>query len=246
MLSPPPNANEVRVLEADPDLAGALAADQIPIATQRVCARTEVLAPGLWTPRFGGGRLLGLLVLEGMICRSVEMADRSSAELLGGGDLLRPWRDDAVATTVPSESEWRVLEPTTVAILGERFARAIAPWPELTAELLDRAIRRSRSQAAFAAISHMTRVDVRLLLAFWHFAERWGRVTPDGVVVRLPITHETLGTLIGARRPSVTTGLGVLADDGLVRPLLRGEWLLTHRAAARVDTLGARAASLAA
>jgi DNA-binding transcriptional ArsR family regulator len=76
----------------------------------------------------------------------------------------------------------------------------------------------------------MTRVDQRLLLLFWHFAERWGRVRPEGVVVQLPLTHETLGALIGARRPSVTSALSALAEQGLVEPVERGEWLLTESA----------------
>ena len=229
------------MLEVDPDLGAGLAPDQLPLATQRVCAPTRVLEIGPWDPRLAERPLLGLLVLDGLICRSVEMMDRSSTELLGSGDVVRPWRHDGEDSLVPSRAEWRVVERATVALLDERFARAASPWPGIGAELLDRLIRRSRSQAIFATISHMTRVDARLLLAFSHFAERWGRVTPDGIVVRLPLTHEALGTLIGARRPSVTTALGALAADGLVRPLLRGEWLLTHRASAQLGASATRA-----
>jgi CRP-like cAMP-binding protein len=42
-------------------------------------------------------------------------------------------------------------------------------------------------------------------------------VHADGVHLNLPVTHETLGNLIAARRPSVSAALGGLAERGLVR-----------------------------
>ena len=80
-------------------------------------------------------------------------------------------------------------------------------------------------------------MEHRLLLAFWYFAERWARVRADGLLVRLPLTHEQLGALIGARRPSVTTALSGLAAQGLLVPGRRGEWLLTAAARDRLDGL---------
>jgi CRP/FNR family transcriptional regulator, cyclic AMP receptor protein len=233
-----PGVTEVRVLEADPDLGARLSPERASTATERLCARVESIDPGPWDPRLISDTGLGLLVLDGLICRGVSIADRSSAELLGAGDLLRPWQD-ADGGVLPCQVHWRVLERVRLAILDQRFSAAIAPWPEVSAELVDRAIRRSRWQSVFATISHMTRVDVRLLLAFWHFADRWGRVTSEGVVIRLPLTHEAIGTLIGARRPSVTTGLRALANRGLLKPLVRGEWLLTGGASALLDALWA-------
>ena len=42
------------------------------------------------------------------------------------------------------------------------------------------------------------------------------KVTPAGVHVELGLTHEQLGRLVGARRPSVTTALGALRAAGLL------------------------------
>lgn len=234
-----PARADVRVLEADPDLAAPLPPDQVPIATRRVSAQAVALEAGPWEPSRAKGTCLGLLVLDGLISRTVRIAERSSTELLGSGDLLRPWQGQAEGGLVPAGVEWRVLERTRVAVLDERFIASAAPWPAITAELFGRAVQRSRWQSVFATISHMTRVEARLLYAFWHFADRWGRVTPHGVVIRLPLTHEAIGTLIGARRPTVTTALSALAERGVLTPVLRGEWLLTGEASARLDALRA-------
>ena len=41
-------------------------------------------------------------------------------------------------------------------------------------------------------------------------------MTPDGVVVPLQLTHEALGQLVGARRPTVTLALKMLCDRGAI------------------------------
>jgi hypothetical protein len=57
-------------------------------------------------------------------------------------------------------------------------------------------------------------------------AERWGRVTPDGVLLPLTLSHRMLGQLIGARRPTVSTALGALTRAGEVSRRMDGGWLL--------------------
>jgi CRP/FNR family cyclic AMP-dependent transcriptional regulator len=57
-------------------------------------------------------------------------------------------------------------------------------------------------------------VEDRVLALLWHLAERWGRMTPEGVVVPLCLTHETLGRLAGAARPTVSLALGELTKRG--------------------------------
>ena len=227
----------VRLLDEDPDLAAALPADEQAVAARAAVARTYLLGTGDWTPPTawaGSASTLGLLVLDGLVMRSLELGDRCSTELLGDGDLLRPWQRDTEEAMLACSVRWRVLEPTRVAVLDARFGVATAPWPQIGAAIVGRALRRSRSQGVLAAISHVNRVDDRLVLAVWYFAERWGRVGPEGVAVRLPLTHEQLGAVIGARRPSVTTALSSLAAQGILVPRRRGEWLLTPAARRRI------------
>jgi hypothetical protein len=50
-------------------------------------------------------------------------------------------------------------------------------------------------------------------------------VTLDGVVVPVRLTHEMIGRLVGAHRPSVTTALTQLTRTGRIRRLPHG-WLL--------------------
>ncbi len=57
---------------------------------------------------------------------------------------------------------------------------------------MDRLVLRSRWLAFHLAVCHMRRIETRLLIVLWYFADRWGRVTREGVGIRLPITHALL------------------------------------------------------
>ena len=57
---------------------------------------------------------------------------------------------------------------------------------------------------------------MRLALLLWHLAARWGKVEPGGIRLALPLTHQLLGRLVGAERPSVSHALARLAHAGLV------------------------------
>jgi hypothetical protein len=161
-----------------------------------------------------------------VIARAVTLGSRTRAELVGAGDVVRPGDPGDGDALVPCEVAWTVVEPVRAAVLNRRFAAAIAPWPELAAALLERAVARSRRQSLSFAVSAIPRVDLRLLVLLWHLAERWGRVAPDGVVVPIRLTHELLAALVAARRPSVTTALTGMARRGLVTRRETGEWVL--------------------
>lgn len=219
----------MRLLGLDADLAAAVSDDELSLATQNVLAPVERIEPGPWDARVRDSTgCVGLLVIEGLLTRDVSYAGLRSRELLGSGDLLRPWDVEDPPFPLQPQSSWTVMEPTTLARLDRRFLQIGARWPELVEEVLHRTLYRSRWLAVRLAIGSITRVDQRLLLFFWHVAGRWGRVGTDGTIIPLALTHETLAELVGARRPSVTSALTELRergelerrDDGWV---LRGE-----------------------
>jgi CRP-like cAMP-binding protein len=77
-------------------------------------------------------------------------------------------------------------------------------------------VSRSRSFALSLAITQLVGVELRILALLWHVAERWGTREADGIVLPVRMTHELLGSLISAQRPTVTRALGHLLDDGRV------------------------------
>jgi CRP-like cAMP-binding protein len=218
----------VAVLEVDPELGAGLDAED------RRHARYEALAPLVqaevgewaWTPAESDlSSHLGLLVLDGLLTRTEHIAELHHyhyTEFLGAGDVLRPW----ISSRHESQSSWQVLTPARIAVLDPDFTLRISRWPEIPAALLDRAIGRSRSLGATLAIHRAVRVQDRVQLMLWHLANRWGHVTPAGTVLPIPLTHEALTRLIGARRSPVTVALRDLERRGLVQRGSDRSWLL--------------------
>src|ERR671927_191822 len=222
-------ADMVRLLDADPDLGTLLSEPRREQAERELVVRTHRLPVGPWdVSRLAGATAdhVGLLILNGVLSRELIVADHVSAELLGPGDLVRPWQPASRAGLLPVDAVWSVLSPLTVAVLDRRFAAEVARYPEVTATLFDRLSERSMRLATTQAISQLTRVDRRLKALFWHLAERWGRVSGDGVIVPLALTHRILGQLVGARRPTVSTALSELAEREELTRRPDGSWLL--------------------
>ena len=185
------------------------------------------IAKGDWDPgvRYREPDGFGLFLLSGFVVRRVGRAGRFGAELLGPGDLLRPWQSVGAFASRPFDPVWSVVAPAELALLDAAFARRAAPYPTVAVQLVDRAMLRSRHLALALAIVQQPRVDRRLHWLFWHLADRWGRTGPDGVTIEVPLTHSLLGELVAARRPSVTTALSNLAAEGKVERD-GGSWLL--------------------
>jgi CRP/FNR family transcriptional regulator, cyclic AMP receptor protein len=221
----------VNVLDEDPDLGEFLTPGRLSRATAHARAATRDLERGDWNQdrwslavRAGAG----LLVLDGLLLRRVGMDGRFGAELLGAGDLLRPWqREDAIAS-IPRNSGWRVLRPTRLAVLDLDFTKRIAAYPEVQGQLVARALRRARYLAVNMAIVQQPKVETRLNMLLWHLADRWGTVRPEGVLMPLTLTHEVLSELLAARRPTVSAALAALDRRGSASRLDSG-WLLRGR-----------------
>jgi CRP/FNR family transcriptional regulator, cyclic AMP receptor protein len=217
----------VSLVEEDPDLLKGFDQSTAEAIRRAADVRVMELESGPWR----GGKhpptpTYGLFVLDGVVSRGVVIHGRRSAELLGPGDILRPAASDDVDSSIEFDVAWEMLEPTRLALLDRDFAAAVAPWPEFTAAVMDRIMRRAHALAFHLAVSHLKLVETRLLVILWYYADRWGRVTPGGVLLPVRMTHSLLARVVGARRPSVSTALGRLQERGFLERTENGQWLL--------------------
>jgi len=217
------------LLELDPDLGRLLTPDRARQAAAELGVRVTRVSRGLWDAErlsHAHPEHVGLLMLDGVLAREVLIADTVSTELLGAGDVVRPWHDGGEARLLIHEVRWTVLADVRLAVLDRRFASRLARFPEVNAMLIERLTDRAQRVAVSQAISQLTGVDRRLLALFWHLAERWGRMTAHGVAVPMALSHRVLAQLVGARRPTVSTALADLAERGELTRRDDGTWLL--------------------
>jgi hypothetical protein len=219
----------VQVFACDPDLLAGV--DRVAAARLRRHGRARAVHVdrGRWlrAPRTAGPADLGLLVTDGYLLRQVRVGACSSAEVLGPGDVLRPWDRPAEEDLLTTRLTWHALQPATLAVLDARFMAAVAQHaPSVTAALLGRATARAWSLGVCLAVATVARADERLLLLFRHLADRFGRMTPAGVVVPPPLTHAAIAQMTGLQRPSASTALGRLSRRGVLVRRPDATWLL--------------------
>jgi CRP/FNR family transcriptional regulator, cyclic AMP receptor protein len=187
----------VALLDEDPELGSALEPEELEEARRLLVVPVVVREVGPWDI---GADLaepsLGLLLLDGLVTVNVVLGDRVASQLAGPGDVLQlPAVPDSL---LPVAVGHHVSEQAKLAVLDRRFIAGIRRWPALLLALHERQRVQERRQAVHSAIGKLRRVEDRILALLWHLAERWGRVTADGVVVPLALTHEMIGRLAGA------------------------------------------------
>ena len=197
--------------------------------------RAELSAISLPVVRIGRGsfRLDSVLgpqnafaatVLDGIVVYAVTIGDQSGIQLLGPGDLLvlpgddvpPPWLDNCA---------YRAVAPTRLALLGNEFLWVSRRVPEVARALHESTGDQIQRLSGQLVICQLPRVEQRVLAMMWLLAQSWGQVTTGGIRLPLALTHETIGALVGARRPTVTLALRKLTEEGSIIHQDTG-WLL--------------------
>jgi CRP/FNR family cyclic AMP-dependent transcriptional regulator len=219
------------LLDVDPDLGRLLDGMARQRASHELRVVRRTLPRGVWDVsglEGAGDDNLGLLLLDGVLAREVVLGSTVSTELLGAGDLVRPWTSDGASPLADVMVRWNALTDVRVALLDRGFAARAAAFPGVSALLLERVDARAQRLATARAISQMKRVDERIVAMLRTLCDRWGRVTVTGTVLPLRISHRMLAELVGARRPTVSSAIADLARRGAVSRQADGSWLL-HR-----------------
>lgn len=211
----------IALLRIDPDLGADVPEEDREAATASCSARTIEIPRGGWdaadTGSDAGPAGFGLLLLSGLLCRRVVQGRRYGAEVIGPGDLMRPWDLVGEWSTIPTEPSWTVIESAQIAVLDAAFARRAAPFPAVAEALTRRALLRSRYLAILIAIIGQRRIETRLTMLFWHLADRFGRMRGEWVEIPVPLTQGLLAELVAARRPTVSTALSRLREGGVLK-----------------------------
>lgn len=214
----------VKLLETAPDMGRRLtpeerqaaAALRLPVWTigpDRIDMMRELNAAGA----FGG------LLLDGLLVHEIKLAGRTGIRLLGPGDVVA--NDLDLGPMILDHSGWHSAAPTRMALFDGNMFSAFGRWPGLMVELWARGAQQVSRLTAQLMICQLSRVEDRVLALLWLLAESWGKVTATGTRVPLDLTHEAIGMMVGARRPTVSLALAELAEQGAVARQRDG-WLL--------------------
>src|SRR3954454_219552 len=219
----------VALIEVDPQLGIELEADQLARARRAIRAAAIEVPTGPWQEPdagYGEGNAYGVLVAEGFVLRTVTIGERGTAQLFGPGDIMQSWPEEDLPSPVAVAVTWTVVGRATLARLDDRVIALAGRWPSVLRRLAWRASSVAGRVSLQVAIARVPRLEERLLLMFWGLAERWGSMTPEGMLLPIRLTHEAIAALTAASRPPVSSALSQLSRDNLLRRTGAG-WLLT-------------------
>ena len=233
----------VALLQEDPDLGTGIPEDELPHAARLVKVPAFTVEIGECDlASIGAEPMLGLLILDGLVTVNIVIADRVVSQLAGPGDIL--YAGAEIDALLPVVATHYVSERARIAILDARFIAAVRRWPALMVAVHARLRSQERRLAVHAALGKLRRVEDRVLALLWHLGERWGRITPDGMVLPLALTHETIGRLAGAERPTVSLALTELAERGDVVRREDGAFVVRNESRERFASTHASAPQL--
>lgn len=229
--------SRIPLLDCHPDLGGDL--DRVEFQRARALLTFPVveLSRGPWAPEEAHdhathGPAFACLMIDGLLERSVELGGHTATSLLGPRDLIGT--RESFDGVDGARCRFLALTPARIAVLDDRFTACLRRWPSLAPRLNDSAMNQIARASIHQAVSQLPRAETRLLALFWLLAERWGHVRPDGIRLDLDLTHAALGRLVGAQRPTVSLALRDLAEEGELRRLPIGGWLLSQASAQRL------------
>ncbi|MFL5844537.1 MAG: helix-turn-helix domain-containing protein [Solirubrobacteraceae bacterium] len=218
----------IALLEVDPELGRHLPAEDLEQARTALTVTACDVAPGtLQLARLAPEAInpFAAYVVSGLLTRDIDIGGQPALELLGPGDVLV---GKELQGTLPVRTRLVVSAQTRIALLDDRLLAGVRHWPRLLPGLMQRVCAQRDQLALQLAISHQPRVEDRLMNLFWHLSDRFGSVTPEGICLPVSLTHEALGRLIGARRPTVTLALRALDARGALRRREDRSWLVAE------------------
>ncbi|HYB25585.1 MAG TPA: hypothetical protein VEF89_03130 [Solirubrobacteraceae bacterium] len=226
-------SSSVSLLDIQPDLADVLVEEQR-IEAQRFLLPVVAVDKGDDVARLlEASRAFGAIVFDGMLIEALQISKDPTLRLIGPGAFVPP--ADAVPSMPVLDARLFAPVSTRLVLLEDRILVAARRWPWIVSGLHARMLEHSQRLATQLAICQLPRVEDRLMAVMWLLAEFWGRVTPAGIRVPLSLSHEILGGLVGARRPTVTLAVSKLAERG---SLIRQEdgWLILEPPGAPLST----------
>jgi len=155
----------------------------------------------------------------------------SAGDLLGAG---------AVAGTPQQAVNAQVMENAMAfAISRTAFEDVLRAHPQLAINLVRMVAGRLRLVSEMLTDGVGLRADERLARLLLRLAQNWGTPSPEGIRLKLPISHQEIGNMVGACRQTVNRIFGNFQRKGLINVSGRVITLAKSEKLMRLGDLGA-------
>ncbi len=157
------------------------------------------------------------LLAEGRVrmCSTTPEGKQSILAFIEPGELFGELA--IVDTTAREERAEAVLNSTVVLLPGDHLRQLMEEAPGLALGVTKLiGMRRKRVERKLRSLLFRSNRE-RLTQLLLDLAEQYGNATTNGIELAIKLSHQDLASIIGATRETVTTVLGELQGEGLLR-----------------------------
>lgn len=132
----------------------------------------------------------------------------------------------------PASYTVEALEPVkSCSFNRDSFRALLLANPGIAIQIIEELENRiARMENAIKSIG-VRSVDGRISALIFDFADRYGTIVPEGVMIQLPLSREGMASQLGIARETVSRKLGQLESEGMIRSLSNRRILLLNREA---------------
>lgn len=109
------------------------------------------------------------------------------------------------------------LQTVKVCMLSKAdFKQLLQQYPDIAVKIIEElGERMSRLENTMQSMG-VRSVDARVGALLIDFAAKYGKVVPEGILIRLPLSREGIANYLGIARETVSRKLGQMESDGLI------------------------------
>ncbi|HHU90785.1 MAG TPA: Crp/Fnr family transcriptional regulator [Clostridiaceae bacterium] len=132
----------------------------------------------------------------------------------------------------PSNYAVEALEETHVCIIHKNdFQKLVKEYPDIGLKVMEVLCQRlDRLENAVETMGTRT-VGARVSSVLLEFADKFGKQSPQGIIIDLPLSREGIANYIGLTRETVSRKMSSMQDQGLIEMIGNKKVLLLNRTA---------------
>jgi len=132
----------------------------------------------------------------------------------------------------PSNYAVEALEETHVCIIHkDDFQNLVKQYPDIGLKIMEVLCQRlDRLENTVENMGTRT-VSARISSVLLEFAEKFGKESPQGIIIDLPLSREGIANYIGLTRETVSRKMSSMQDEGLIEMIGNKKILLLDKAA---------------
>lgn len=111
-----------------------------------------------------------------------------------------------------------------------QFQQLLFRYPDIAVKIIEElGERMGRLESTMQSLG-VRSIDARISSLLLDFSSKYGKIVPEGILIRLPLSREGVASYLGIARETVSRKLGQLENEGIIRSISNKSLLILKQA----------------